>query len=53
MSPFVLVEKEAEQEREGVWGLAGVCRCPGSQCGEWRGGGEWPSFISRAGDKAP
>lgn len=34
LSPFVLVQKEAGQGWGGVPGLAGVCRCPGSQHGE-------------------
>ena len=53
LSPFVLVQKEARQGREGVWGLAGVSRCPGSQQGEWWEGLGQPSFTSQAGDKAP
>lgn len=35
LSHFVPVQKEAEQGREGVRDLAGVCRRPGSQRGEW------------------
>lgn len=53
LSPFVLVQKEARQGREGVWGLTGVCRCPGSQQGEWWEGLGQLSFTSQAGDKAP
>lgn len=46
LSHFVLVQKEAERGREGVWGLAGVCRCPGSQSGEWWEALRQPSFTS-------
>lgn len=51
LSRFVLVQKEARQAREGVQGLAGVCRCPGSQHGEcWEGRGA-TSFIVELGTR--
>lgn len=46
LSHFVLIQKEAGPGRGGVWGLAGVCRCPGSQSGEWCEGLRQPSFTS-------
>lgn len=46
LSHFVLIQKEAGPGRGGVWGLAGVCRCPGSQSGEWWEGLRQPSFTS-------
>ena len=46
-------KRKKGQGREGVGDLAGVCRCPGSQRGEWWEGWAPPSFSSRARDKAP
>ena len=46
LSHVVLIQKEAGPGRGGVWGLAGVCRCPGSQSGEWWEGLRQPSFTS-------
>lgn len=46
-------KRKRRQGKEGVRDLAGVCRCPGSQRGEWWEGRGPPSFSSRARDKAP